>query len=32
MGIFDQLGLDPLKLSIQAFNFLLLLYLSLIHI
>jgi F-type H+-transporting ATPase subunit b len=27
MGIFDQLGLDPLKLSIQAFNFLLLLYL-----
>lgn len=27
MGIFDQLGLDPIKLSIQTFNFLLLLYL-----
>jgi F-type H+-transporting ATPase subunit b len=27
MGILDQLGLDPVKLAIQAFNFLLLLYL-----
>lgn len=27
MGILEQLGLDPVKLAIQAFNFLLLLYL-----
>jgi F-type H+-transporting ATPase subunit b len=27
MGIIEQLGLDPVKLAIQAFNFLLLLYL-----
>ena len=27
MGVFEQLGLDPGKLAIQSFNFLVLLYL-----